>query len=645
MGRRPRLPAIAGWLGYAEKAFLVALVAWAVSGLLEVAPAVRLALDLALAAAGAWVSLKWLRRGIRKAIWRLRNRLLVAYVFIAVVPTLLIAVFAYLGGIFLTAQIAVYLVSAGYERRLEQLESAAAGFVRLPARERGRAWERTRTLFGEGAPELGVLMREAGAITFRRPEDLEAPPDGHAFGRGAVVRRGYLYLWARSAAGGREVTLLAPLTRTFLSSLAPGIGEVVIVDLGEDTVPMRLHSAGPSAPTRRAVLAPPRHRLDVALTWGVPIPVAAWESPQESASGLLAVRFRPSTVLDVVARPQAQGANLLYWLYLIAGAFLTIEVISLYIGVSITRTITSAFEALYEGTERIRRGEFSHRIEVRGRDQMATVSESFNRMAEYLERLLEVAKEKERMQAELEIAREVQRQLYPRNVPRLRTLELVAQCRPARMVSGDYYDYQALGDSSAVLAVGDVAGKGISAALLMATLQAALRTHVRAYLEQAAGGSHALSTSRLVTELNRQLFADTAPEKYATFYFGLYEDASGVLTYTNAGHLPPLVVRRGRVITLEVNGMVVGAFPAARYGESRLLLEPGDLLVCYTDGVTETENEYGELFGERRLIEVLLRHAHRPTERVLAAVVEAVEEWTRTPELQDDLTLLVARRV
>jgi sigma-B regulation protein RsbU (phosphoserine phosphatase) len=393
------------------------------------------------------------------------------------------------------------------------------------------------------------------------------------------------------------------------------------------------------------VLAPPRHRLDVALTWGVPIPVAAWESPQESASGLLAVRFRPSTVLDVVARPQAQGANLLYWLYLIAGAFLTIEVISLYIGVSITRTITSAFEALYEGTERIRRGEFSHRIEVRGRDQMATVSESFNRMAEYLERLLEVAKEKERMQAELEIAREVQRQLYPRNVPRLRTLELVAQCRPARMVSGDYYDYQALGDSSAVLAVGDVAGKGISAALLMATLQAALRTHVRAYLEQAAGGSHALSTSRLVTELNRQLFADTAPEKYATFYFGLYEDASGVLTYTNAGHLPPLVVRRGRVITLEVNGMVVGAFPAARYGESRLLLEPGDLLVCYTDGVTETENEYGELFGERRLIEVLLRHAHRPTERVLAAVVEAVEEWTRTPELQDDLTLLVARRV
>lgn len=645
MGRRPRLPALAPWLGRAEKAFLVALVAWAVSGPLEVAAVTRLVLSLVLIGTGGWVTLKWLRRAIRKAIWRLRNRLLVAYLFIAVVPTLLIAVFAYLGGIFLTAQIAVYLVSTEFERRLEELQSAAAGLAGLAPPERERAWERIRSLFGEGRPELQVVVRERGEIVFRSPADLPAPPERHAETRGAVVRQGYLHLWARAAVGQREVTLLAPLTRGFLSALAPGLGEVVIVDIGEEAVPMRLYSAGQGASGRRASLAPPRHRLDVALTWGVPIPVAVWEAPGRNASGLLAVRFRPSTVLDVVARPQAQGANLLYWLYLIAGAFLAVEAISLYIGVSITRTITSAFEALYEGTERIRRGDFSHRIEVRGHDQMATVSESFNRMTENLERLLEVAKEKQRMQAELEIAREVQRQLYPRSVPRLRTLELVAQCRPARMVSGDYYDYQAVGDSSAVLAIGDVAGKGISAALLMATLQAALRTHVRACLERAAGGVDAVSTSRVVTELNQQLYADTAPEKYATFYFGVYDEPGSVLTYTNAGHLPPLVVRRGKVLTLEVNGMVVGAFPAARYSESRLELEPGDLLVCYTDGVTETENEYGELFGEQRLIEVLLRHAHRPPERVLAAVVEAVEAWTRSPELQDDLTLLVARRV
>jgi sigma-B regulation protein RsbU (phosphoserine phosphatase) len=408
---------------------------------------------------------------------------------------------------------------------------------------------------------------------------------------------------------------------------------------------MRIHNASSGGSPRRSGLAPARHRLDPAVTWGVAIPVAIWEAPERTASGLLAVRFRVSTVYDVVSRPQTQGANLLYWLYLIAGAFLVVEAVSLYIGVSITRTITGAFDSLYEATERIRQGDFSHRIEVRGNDQMATVSDSFNRMSANLERLLAVAKEKERIQAELEIAREVQRQLYPRSVPALARLELRARCTPARMVSGDYYDYQALHGSRAALAIGDVAGKGISAALLMATIQAALRTHVRACLERAATGDGAgLSTSRLVQQLNQQLYTDTAPEKYATFYFALYDDDSGLLTYTNAGHLPPLLVRGGRASLLEVNGMVVGAFPFASYGESRLQLESGDLLVCYTDGVTEPENEYGEPFGEHRLIDVVLRNAHRDPDRILAAVVEAVEEWTRSPELQDDLTVLVARR-
>jgi len=641
----PRLPALAGWLGRAEKAFLLALAAWALAGWLEVTTVTRLILYLALLATGAWAGLKWLRAGIRRVIWRLRNRLLVAYLFIAVVPTLLIGVFAYLGGLFLAAQIAVYLVSSEFDRRAQALRDAAFFLARVPAFERERAWERMRTLFSASHPDLAVVVRDRGGVRFRSHPRMEPPPEGFGEASGAVARSGWLYLWARAIAGDTEVTLLAPLTRDFLAGLAPGIGEVVIVDLGDQPVAMRVHNAPSSggAP-RRSGLAPPRHRLDPAVTWGVSLPVAVWESPQRVAGGLLAVRFRVSTVYDVVSRPQTQGANLLYWLYLIAGAFLAVEIVSLYIGVSITRTITGAFNSLYEGTERIRQGDFSHRIEVRGNDQMAMVSDSFNRMSENLERLLAVAKEKERIQAELEIAREVQRQLYPRSVPALARLELRAHCTPARTVSGDYYDYQALHGSQAALAIGDVAGKGISAALLMATLQAALRTHVRACLDRAATGGAGLSTSRLVRQLNEQLFADTAPEKYATFYFALYDDDSGLLTYTNAGHLPPLLVRGGRASLLEVNGMVVGAFPFASYGESRLQLESGDLLVCYTDGVTEPENEYGELFGEHRLIDVVLRHAHRDIDGILAAVVEAVAEWTRSPELQDDLTLLIARR-
>jgi sigma-B regulation protein RsbU (phosphoserine phosphatase) len=645
----PRLPALARVVGWAEKSFLVSLAAWLLSGWLEAATVTRLILFLAVIFTGGWTGIKWLRVGIRKAIWRLRNRLLVAYLFIAVVPTLLIGAFAYLGSIFLAAQIAVYLVSTEFDRRVQALKTETDSLARVPPLGRERAWERMRTLFGDALPDLGVLVRERGTVRYRSNPNLEPPPEGYGETSGTVVRGGFLYLWARSVAGNTEVTALSPLTRSFLASLAPGIGEVFIVDSGDDSVPMRLHnSPAATSPARRGGIPPPRSRLDPAVTWGVAVPVAVWQSPQRAVSGLLAVRFRVSTVMDVVSRPQAQGANVLYWLYLIAGTFFVVELISLYIGVSITRTITGAFNSLYEGTERIRQGDFSHRIEVRGGDQMATVSDSFNRMTENLERLLVVAKEKERIQAELEIAREVQRQLYPKSVPSLSRLEIRAQCTPARMVSGDYYDYQSLRESSAALAIGDVAGKGISAALLMATLQAALRTHVRACLEQAAAGnggeSHGLSTSRLVKQLNEQLFADTAPEKYATFYFGVYEDDAGTLTYTNAGHLPPLLIRRGSVTMLEVNGMVVGAFPFARYGESRIQLESGDLLVCYTDGVTEPENEYGELFGEQRLINVILRNAHRETDRILAAVVEAVQDWTRSPELQDDMTLLIARR-
>jgi sigma-B regulation protein RsbU (phosphoserine phosphatase) len=292
-------------------------------------------------------------------------------------------------------------------------------------------------------------------------------------------------------------------------------------------------------------------------------------------------------------------------------------------------------------------GDFSHRIEVRGTDQLAELGNSFNRMTENLERLLRVEKEKERLQSEIEIAREVQNQLYPKEIPETRGLELVATCNPARMVSGDYYDYLALDGSKIALAIGDVAGKGISAALLMATVQASLRTQVKSCLESSVGGhaNGAPSTARLVSLLNQQLYAFTAPEKFASFCFAVYDDDTGMLTYTNAGHPPPVLIRGARVQRLETNGIVVGAFPFAEYGESRLRLHPGDLLVCFTDGITEAENEYGEMFGEERLCELLRKHAWRNPQEIVETVIEAAIQWTALPDAMDDMTLLVARRI
>jgi phosphoserine phosphatase RsbU/P len=329
----------------------------------------------------------------------------------------------------------------------------------------------------------------------------------------------------------------------------------------------------------------------------------------------------------------------------VAVAFLIVAIAGLAIGISMSRSITGAVHSLYAGTQRVLRGDFSHLIQVKGSDQIAELSTSFNTMTQNLERLLVVAKEKERMEAEIEIARGVQDQLYPKAPPVFESLRVLGGCSPARMVSGDYYDYQ-LVDGKLAIAIGDVAGKGISAALLMATIQAAMRMELRASVQMAAPSMNGnrFSTARMVSELNQQLHATTSPEKYATFFFAIYDQVTGLLTYTNAGHLQPVLFRDGAATLLDVNGTVVGAFPFSTYEESKVELRPGDLLVCYTDGITEPENEYGEMFGEERLIELVSKNVDRDEAQIIESVMESVRQWTGVPELSDDMTVLLARK-
>ena len=154
-----------------------------------------------------------------------------------------------------------------------------------------------------------------------------------------------------------------------------------------------------------------------------------------------------------------------------------------------------------------------------------------------------------------------------------------------------------------------------------------------------------LSVADLVSQLNKQVCASTSPEKFATFYFGLYDDDSRVLTYTNAGHLPPILMRDGKAARLDVTGTVVGAFPFARYEERKVELRAGDLLVAFTDGIVEPENEYGEPFGEDKLVELLVRYGERESQEIIARIMETVEQWTGTADLYDDMTLLVARGI
>jgi sigma-B regulation protein RsbU (phosphoserine phosphatase) len=291
-----------------------------------------------------------------------------------------------------------------------------------------------------------------------------------------------------------------------------------------------------------------------------------------------------------------------------------------------------------------------------------------------LQRLLVEQKEKERLQSELSIAQEVQANLFPSRARDLPTLELHGICRPARSVSGDYYDFLVFhhgpdghggnGKESGVgIVLGDISGKGISAALLMATLHSAVRAYRFAsedlvYSENSiaglmvpreglAGDSGKLfeSPGRILSLLNRHLYRSTQPEKYATIFLAHYDAASALLTYSNAGHLPPLVLGRdGKVRRLECGGTVVGLMDGMRYEEGKVAMRSGDILVAYSDGVTEPENDFGE-FGEARLLEVVARYREQPLHVISAQVMLALDAWIGAEEQPDDITLVLARQV
>jgi phosphoserine phosphatase RsbU/P len=309
----------------------------------------------------------------------------------------------------------------------------------------------------------------------------------------------------------------------------------------------------------------------------------------------------------------------------------------------------------------VNRGDFSHHIPIRSKDQIAALAGSFNLMTESIEKLILEQKEKQRLQNEITIAQEVQAQLFPRHIAQLPSLEVHGFCRPARSVSGDYYDFLPLGREKLMLAVGDVSGKGISAALLMATIHSAVRAYSMEGIPalrhvQAVGAGPALleqydsilpgaevAPGTLLSLLNHQLYHTTPMEKYATMFLALYEGNGRTLTFSNAGHLPPLLLsENGSVRKLEHGGTVVGLFDDLTFDEGSVQLRPGEIVLAYSDGVTEPENDFGE-FGEQRLIDLVQENRDLSLERISEIVTAAVDDWIGGAEQPDDVTLVLAR--
>jgi phosphoserine phosphatase RsbU/P len=245
--------------------------------------------------------------------------------------------------------------------------------------------------------------------------------------------------------------------------------------------------------------------------------------------------------------------------------------------------------------------------------------------------------EQETVRRDIALAAEVQRRLLPPTPPAGATMALAAFTLPARTVGGDYYDFLDLGSGRTAIAVADIAGKGIAAALLMSVVQASL--HVIA-----ADGD--IASADLATRLNRFLYQSTAANHYATFFYAELDGEGRRLRYVNAGHNPPHLVRRTEngveIIDLAVGGTVLGLFPDAGYEDAEIELRPGDLFMAYTDGVPEARNTAGEEFGEDRLKDLLRNRLGATAEEVSADVGGQLRAWIAGAEQHDDLTFVVA---
>jgi phosphoserine phosphatase RsbU/P len=620
--------------------------------------------------------IKYSLRLFRRTVWRLRNRLVLAYVFIGVVPITLILVMLGLGMYILMGQVATYLMTAELNRRNEVVRDCAYALAWNVADHLGSDQGETaahqfiqplrRRLAG-----LQAVLRVDGK-TFQVPRNagVSQYPRWSQHGFLGLVAAGREHALAadvrvQQASHWVEVFAYEPADASLLGNLLPGMASISLLAIDDDpskdakemekqpsqqsAAGIRFRAVNEGREEKAFALPAPQSWWDLTVRWGTPFPVRTWQNEgARTTQVLVRVVSRPSLIIQKLFSTLGPLTGALrFVLYVVGGLLLLVEVASLFFGVNLTRTMTRSVEDLYEGTLKVNSGDFSNRIPIRSNDQLSELAASFNRMTANVEKLIIESKEKERLESELQIAREVQTQLFPKSAPQMKRLELAGACRPARMVSGDYYDFIQMGPDWTVLAIGDIAGKGISAALLMASIQSSLRAQLSANSRapESPGNGKGFSTSELATLLNTQLYESTSPEKFATFFCAIYEEEAGQLHYTNAGHLPPILIRKGGAELLEVNGMVLGAFPDQPYGRGCVKLQPGDLLAAYTDGITEPENEYGEEFGERRLTELLIRNSRRPLEELVTVITDAVSTWGNVAEQQDDMTLLLLRRL
>jgi serine phosphatase RsbU (regulator of sigma subunit) len=637
----------------------------------------------------------------RVVLWRVRRKLTLSYVFIGFVPALLLIAFFSISGLLMFFNMGSYMLRTRVETLVERtlflaqaaaLEAAHAADVRELATALARHQETANARFdrvsyavvpssaacASGLPPAGGPLAVAGPwghspapatmpdwVSCAGFANLVAGPVTASDAEPArvqtwVAARGIAWF---TRAGQREAVIVdVPMGNALLAALETDTGVTV------RSVRLFDHVAGPleggtsagnaasgsKGQSRVITLGPANVALGAPqgsrLRWAAFLDYTDWASGQadtlfvEFGMGFRAVYNRISA-FPVARLTEFSVAQLfLVVLAIVAVLFLIIITVAFLMGFVLARSITGAVHELFEGTERVRGGDFSHKIVVRSRDQLGQLAESFNSMTSSIEDLLRQKAQKERLEQELRIAREIQMSLLPQGPMTGGGVSFAGHCEPAREVGGDYYDFWAIDDHRFGMLIADVAGKGTSAALYMAELKGIVLSFSQSHM----------SPRQLLIDANRIISNHLDTRRFITMTYGVVDVRAGTLTYARAGHCPlirlpgPSAASQSAEV-LAPNGLVLGLklddgeMFERLLEEATLAISPGDLFLLYTDGLTEAMNPAGDFFGEDRLSAIVQAHGASPFTTLRDEILTSIATFVGPAEQQDDMTMLLLR--
>ncbi|MDP3396205.1 MAG: SpoIIE family protein phosphatase [Methanoregula sp.] len=360
------------------------------------------------------------------------------------------------------------------------------------------------------------------------------------------------------------------------------------------------------------------------------------------ASHIIEPAVKTGNKIDIQTREIIENidAQTTLMLQILAGLFFILLIVVILLSVKLAKIITRPVELLRQGTVALGKGDLDYHLTIETGDEFEELAQSFNTMAADLKKNIEVLRlttaEKERYAKEMEIAKEIQDNFLPEYTPTIPGIELAATTLPAMEIGGDLYDFIPVQKDLWGLAIADVSGKGVSAALFMALCSTVIRV----------SGSAEADPSVVLERANQLIYADGRSSMFITLFYGVLDPANRKFTYVNAGHNPPMLVRSTppEVRTLEEGRCIaLGVVPEVTITCSELALECGDLIVMYTDGVTEAFNPQDEEFGEERLMKYLKNHHNDPVREIMNGLVDEVRSFCGSRAQSDDITLVIVR--